>query len=94
MNEVESNDLRDVSDVKGTSDQFETDKKCPRCGMDLLEIVYGLPNSELFEAEQRGEVILGGCCLFGDDPRYYCKNCDLNFSSDLKESDEADRSLN
>ena len=59
-------------------------KKCPKCGNNLIEIVYGMPSSELFEAEERGEVILGGCCLSGDDPKYRCSNCETSFSRDLK----------
>ena len=33
-----------------------------------------MPGPELFEAEERGEVILGGCCVSDDDPKYRCKN--------------------
>ena len=59
-------------------------KKCPKCNNNLIEIVYGMPSSELFEAEERGEVMLGGCCVSDNDPKYHCKNCDINFSRDLK----------
>ena len=59
-------------------------KKCPKCGNNLTEIIYGMPAPELFEAAERGEVILGGCCLSGDDPKYHCKKCKVGFSRDLK----------
>ena len=65
-------------------------KKCPKCNGDLIEIVYGMPGPELFEAEERGEVILGGCCVFEDGPEYHCKNCNLEFSHDLKRTFESD----
>ena len=61
-------------------------KKCPKCGNNLIEIIYGMPGPELFEASERGEVILGGCCLTGDDPKYRCKHCNIDFSKDLKKS--------
>jgi hypothetical protein len=35
--------------------------------------VYGLPSPELFEAAERGEIILGGCCpplVDGLDPHF------------------------
>ena len=35
-------------------------KKCPECGGRLLEILWGLPMYEAFEAAQRGEIALGG----------------------------------
>lgn len=65
-------------------------KQCPKCGKNLVEIVYGMPAPELFEAAERGEVILGGCCFSGDDPKYHCKNCNIDYSRDLKKADESD----
>lgn len=59
---------------------------CPSCESDkTIPIVYGLPNRlrrnededyrDPFEAERRGELILGGC-LYGDDyPNRKCKGC-------------------
>ena len=61
-------------------------RKCPRCGEELLEIIYGMPGSELFEASERGEVILGGCEVFEDGPDYHCKKCNLDYSRDLKKA--------
>ena len=55
-------------------------KKCPKCNNKLLKVVYGMPSHELFEAAERGEVILGGCCISGDDPAYYCKKCKRYYS--------------
>ena len=63
---------------------------CPKCGDQLIEIVYGMPGPELFEASERGEVILGGCCITGDDPKYHCKKCKLDYSRDLKQSFEVE----
>ena len=68
-------------------------KKCPKCNNNLIEIIYGMPSSELFEAEERGEVMLGGCCISDDNPKYHCKNCDIDFSRDLKKSYKSDHGI-
>ena len=49
-----------------------------------------MPGPELFEAYERGEVILGGCCISGDDPAYRCKKCKVEYSRDLKKSFKSD----
>ncbi|WP_353894469.1 hypothetical protein PRVXH_001274 [Proteinivorax hydrogeniformans] len=50
--------------------------KCPECGSsDTVEIVYGKPTSEAFEAANRGEIVLGGCCEPLNGPSRKCKNC-------------------
>ncbi len=50
---------------------------CRSCGVTgkPLPIVYGYPTPETFEAAQRGEVVLGGCVLTGDDPEWTCAAC-------------------
>ena len=71
----------------------QTTKKCPKCGENLIEIIYGMPGSELFEAEERGEVILGGCEVSDDQPEYRCKNCDVDYSRDLKKAYKPDHGI-
>ena len=65
--------------------------KCPKCSAELVEIVYGMPSYGLFEAAERGEVVFGGCCISGDDPKYRCKKCDIDYSRDLKKSYKPER---
>jgi uncharacterized protein YdeI (YjbR/CyaY-like superfamily) len=36
------------------------------------------------EASQRGEVWIGGCIVFGDDPDSYCKDCSHMFKKDQR----------
>ena len=48
---------------------------CGRCGDGMVPIAYGYPGIELIEAEQRGEVVLGGCTFDGDMPRLACPAC-------------------
>ena len=57
-------------------------KICPVCGGKLVPIVYGEPMGELMEMAERGEVVLGGCCIEVDEngcivnPKWACTNCD------------------
>ena len=60
-------------------------EKCPKCGGKVLDILYGMPMGEAFEAEERGEIILGGCCIQIDGegnslmPDWQCKKCNVQF---------------
>ena len=56
---------------------------CPECGStNVVRICYGLPGPELFERAKRGEIVLGGCCITGNDPTCHCKDCGHNWSRD------------
>jgi hypothetical protein len=49
---------------------------CPACGLKAgVNIEYGMPTPELFEAAERGEVVLGGCCMELDAPERECLQC-------------------
>jgi hypothetical protein len=49
---------------------------CPKCGGNsTIPIVYGYPGPELREAWERDEVMLGGCCVVDNDPKWYCPKC-------------------
>jgi hypothetical protein len=48
---------------------------CPDCGGAVLPVVFGFPGPELFEAAERGEILLGGCCMEGDGPVRECNGC-------------------
>lgn len=49
---------------------------CPQCGSGkVVPIAYGLPTLEAGKAEERGEIVLGGCCVSGDDPQWFCRDC-------------------
>jgi ribosomal protein S27AE len=53
-------------------------KRCPACGSEkILSIVYGYPGDELSRDAQAGKVILGGCCVTGDDPIWQCGSCNM-----------------
>ncbi len=49
---------------------------CPKCGSsNSIKIVYGLPIYEAGLKAQEGKIKLGGCCITGDNPEYFCKDC-------------------
>lgn len=50
---------------------------CPECGTtDPIEILYGYPSGEMFEAAEAGLIALGGCIVDPDNPAYRCRNAD------------------
>jgi hypothetical protein len=51
---------------------------CPDCGSSRQAlIVYGLPEftSQLLARLEAGSVVLGGCCIHGDDAEWRCLDC-------------------
>ena len=52
-----------------------SDVSCPKCGTtDPIEIVYGLPSSEMIEAAAEGAIALGGHVIRDDIPAFLCRN--------------------
>lgn len=50
--------------------------KCPACGSPkVVRIMYGMPSYEAFLDSKAGKIILGGCVVTGDDPRWGCIDC-------------------
>lgn len=53
---------------------------CASCGSsDTIAIAYGFPEPEMFEAAERGEIDLGGCMIFDDNPTHRCRACNTTF---------------
>lgn len=55
---------------------------CFNCGSkDIARYSYGMPilNEELKQKLESGEIILGGCCVMPNSPRYHCKKCGKDF---------------
>ena len=51
-------------------------RRCDICGeAPAIPVVYGLPSPDLMESAARGEVLLGGCEIGGDDPVRLCARC-------------------
>lgn len=58
---------------------------CPQCGGKVVEIIYGLPTYETFEASKRGEVMLGGCVVYDEAADWQCNKCGQHY---IKESND------
>ncbi len=52
-----------------------SNRRCTICGsrLRLLPVLYGMPTSDAFEEEQRGELVIGGC--EPDGPTRVCAVC-------------------
>ena len=57
--------------------------KCPKCGSKLLEIVYGMPDSDVGDKALKGEVFLGGCMVDDINPKYHCNICERSYFENL-----------
>jgi hypothetical protein len=56
--------------------------KCPSCdSTDIALILWGLPiwNSDLDSASEKREMVLGGCCVSNNDPKWECTNCSFRW---------------
>ncbi len=50
---------------------------CPACqGLDIKEIIYGLPDIESFDFEKHA---VGGCLVTGNDDIYRCSGCEYSW---------------
>ena len=55
---------------------------CTRCGsLDTIPIAYGLPGPEMMAEAERGEIVLGGCCIEEDQPTHECRACGTSFDA-------------
>ena len=64
--------------VDACEDLSQLEKQCPKCGgMDIARILYGLPLEELLQDKKvkQKKIVLGGCCVTGDDPKLECNDC-------------------
>jgi hypothetical protein len=53
-------------------------EKCPECGSEKIgDILYGLPSftPALKQRIKENKVVLGGCCVTGNDPVWKCTSC-------------------
>jgi hypothetical protein len=65
-----------------------SDRACDLCGKTpARRVLYGYPSPELIERARRGEVILGGCLIGGEQPNWLCRKCE-SLREDLLDSPE------
>jgi ribosomal protein L37AE/L43A len=64
------------------NDYSKKPRKCPNCGSkNIARIQYGMPvYSEKLEKDlAKNKIVLGGCVISGDDPKWQCTNCKERF---------------
>ncbi|MBQ9310282.1 MAG: hypothetical protein IJ222_05380 [Bacteroidales bacterium] len=66
-------------DMSNITSVLRKPRKCPHCGGKVVSILYGEPTPEAFEAAERGEFILGGCCINELSPHWECLSCGHQF---------------
>jgi primosomal protein N' len=52
--------------------------RCPECGSDkIADVLYGLPafSTSLRKKIEDHKIVLGGCCVSGNDPTWVCAAC-------------------
>ncbi|MCY7290170.1 MAG: hypothetical protein LH624_18490 [Cryobacterium sp.] len=59
-----------------------TTEICQSCGGTVLRIVYGMPVPNLMAAASEGDVALGGCILWPDNPTWKCRDCENSGGDD------------
>ena len=58
----------------------EKPPNCPHCGSSaVIPILYGDPAPEAVVSAERGELLLGGCCVEDGMSEWHCKKCDHEF---------------
>ncbi len=57
--------------------------KCPLCKGNLVPIIYGMPmDDEIVKKHENKEILLGGCMIEQDSPKYHCYNCNKSFNEE------------
>ena len=55
-------------------------QQCPHCGNHKLKpVLYGMPSHTAFEREEKGYIVLGGCCIEENAPKWMCSKCKRMF---------------
>jgi hypothetical protein len=67
------------------TDEKKPAPPCPACkSARVVPVVFGMPGPELAARAARGEVVLGGCMVWGDerDPKWACLDCRERLAKD------------
>jgi len=68
-------------------------RKCPKCGSSkIASVMYGYPapDPDLWRDVKAGKLVLGGCCITGDDPTWCCVACKTMIYKDRSVSQPID----
>ena len=73
--------------------------KCPACGGNRFGVyqrgLIAAPDDELLRQMDQDEVRIMGCVIFGDDPFWFCRDCDADILEEgwLAPNEEVAREL-
>ena len=65
-------------------------KHCPICNsISIAYYIYGMPsmNEKMQQRLKQGKIVLGGCVLMFDDPKWMCNNCKTDFFKILSDEE-------
>ena len=49
---------------------------CPKCkSKKTIPISYGMPSRDMLKEDKAGRLLLGGCVMNFDNPKWHCKKC-------------------
>lgn len=68
-------------DIRKTSNERP---KCPECdSKNIAGIFWGMPvfDEKLEHDLDAGLIVLGGCCVTGEDPEWHCNDCGCEFDA-------------
>jgi hypothetical protein len=55
-------------------------QRCPTCGSRTVPIIYGMPcDPKLIKKAERGDVELGGCVIWFDNPSKVCRGSEPHY---------------
>lgn len=58
---------------------------CPQCASSkVARIHYGEVDEEVILESEAGKIVLGGCCVFEDSPRWCCLKCKHTWGLDME----------
>ena len=66
------------TNIFGENKDINTTRPCEH---HLIKILYGKPTPKALKLVQENKIILGGCILRDNAPRYYCTKCKKKFNS-------------
>lgn len=75
-------EITDFEAWRKTAKSNKPKMKCSKCdSTKIARILYGFPefSDKLEKQIDRGAITLGGCCVTGNDPKYECVTCGMQF---------------
>lgn len=75
-------DLDTIARYLSQSEQASP-RRCRRCDGEVVPIAYGFPGAGMWEAAERGEIVLGGCMTSRGQATSRCRRCGMEATWEL-----------